>query len=135
MSSLFISHVFQNTFQNCQEEVLGRTDRLLSFDRHGLIGNDASSNSSFAAEACLPSHCLATIGGIHSPSDALIRHGPHRKRVQQFFCCCVCICCRRNFFTEQLPSNIHARTHRQHGDRVLRGSMPLHPHTSSWRSV
>jgi hypothetical protein len=36
----------------------------------------------------------------------LIRHGAHRKLgVQQFFYFCVCIRCRRNVFTEPLPSN------------------------------
>jgi hypothetical protein len=45
-----------------------------------------------AAGTCLPSRCLATIGGFTSrPTDStLIRHGPYRKRrVQQFIHCCV----------------------------------------------
>jgi hypothetical protein len=68
-----------------------------------------------AAGKCLPSRCLATIGGYTDrPTDSpLIRHGPHRKRcVQQFFYCCMCIRCRGNVFTEPLPSKIYIQTPR-----------------------
>jgi hypothetical protein len=43
----------------------------------------------------------------------LIQHGLHRKgRIQQFFYCCVFIRCRRNVFTEPLPSNDKGYTYR-----------------------
>jgi hypothetical protein len=36
---------------------------------------------------------------------SLIRHGPLRKWCVPQFYCCVCIRCRRQFFTEKLPTN------------------------------
>jgi hypothetical protein len=50
----------------------------------------------------------------------LIRHGPYIKlSVQQFFYFCMCVSCRRNVFTEPLPSNDGGYRHRQQGDLSL----------------
>jgi hypothetical protein len=67
-----------------QQEVLGRTNRLLSLIRHGPHWNDASYNSSIVtcvfvtAVTFLPSRCLATIRGfLPSRCLATIRRDTH----------------------------------------------------------
>jgi hypothetical protein len=94
-------------------QVLGRTNRLLSFDTKRTAQKVTPPIIFIAAGMFLPSCYLATIGGhterpIVSPS---IRHRPHRKsRIQQFFYCCV-YSFRRHVFTDPLPSKDRGDTH------------------------
>jgi hypothetical protein len=63
-----------------KQEVLGRTNRLLSFRRHGLHRNKTRPaillllHIFVAAGTCLPSRCLATIGGIHRLIGDMIQY-------------------------------------------------------------
>jgi hypothetical protein len=60
-----------------KQEVLGRTNCLLSFRRHELHRNKTCPTVLllllvfFATGTCLPSRCLATIGGIHRPMGGI----------------------------------------------------------------
>jgi hypothetical protein len=62
---------YQSRRRYIKQEVLGRTNRLRSLIDTGHTENDASNNSSIVAcvlvttVTCLPSRCLATIGGFY----------------------------------------------------------------------
>jgi hypothetical protein len=125
------------------QDVLGRTNRLLSFDTTRTAQKTTPPILRCRGNVftgLLP----RTIGGYTDrPTDSpLITHGPHRKWcVQQFFYCC--IRCRGSVFTEPLPSNDKRDTHTdtQTDGRDLWSTpmrwvqLPWYTHQVSWRLV
>jgi hypothetical protein len=69
------------------QEVLGITNRLITFDTKWTAEKILLIQFLVAAGTYLPSRCLATIGYIDRPTDfPLIRHKQHKKiRFQQCF--------------------------------------------------
>jgi hypothetical protein len=74
------------------QDVLGRINRLLSFDTTRTKEKRCLQQFCFVTGKCLPSHWFAMIKGhTDRPTNSpLIQHGPSsRRRVQQFFHCCM----------------------------------------------
>jgi hypothetical protein len=75
-----------------QQDVLGRTIRVLYFDMTWTAFKMTPSRIFVAAGKCLPNSCLAMTGGYtgKTTDPLLIQHGPYRKRyVRQLFHCFV----------------------------------------------
>jgi hypothetical protein len=80
-----------------EQQVLERTNRLLSFTQHGHIENDVSNNSSIVARVFvtavtfLPSRCLTTMGRF-LPSRCLAMigsiytHSQQRNLISLLYC-------------------------------------------------
>jgi hypothetical protein len=126
---LFIScinwHIYSYGCKTChltlKQDVLGRTNRLLSLIRHGPHWKQRVQQFFYCCVSILyrgnfPTELLPSNDTViftePLPNNdggntlSLIRHRPHwKQRVQKFFYWCVCIRYRGNFSTEPLDSN------------------------------
>jgi hypothetical protein len=106
-SWLNTGHIFGQTFTYAKQEVLRRTNRLLSFQSVGRVNccwlSPAESiNLGFGTHY----HILVLSKSLRvfTAHRVFYRHGPRRKHVQQY-CCCVYIRCRGNVFIGPLSDN------------------------------
>jgi hypothetical protein len=96
-------------------EVVGRTNRLISFDTTGTTLKTTPPTILRCRGNVFTEPSLCNDRGLHRQTYrlSLIRHGPHRKRrIKQFFLVS-CNRCHENAYTKPLPSNgkgIHIQT-------------------------
>jgi hypothetical protein len=109
-----------------KQKVLGRTNRLLPFDRQGPHRNRSVQHSFYVRFEVFTAvtiknavfwdvaPCRSCVnrrfGGTSVHTRSTWRHSQEDGILQQFYCC-VCICFRVNVFTEPLPSNDRRATH------------------------
>jgi hypothetical protein len=91
--------------QHTEQEVLGRTNHLLSLIRHGPHRRRRLQQFFVAAGTCLPSLCLAMIGGYRQNYGLFFVMTWIAQKTTRPSIIVSCIRYRENVFTEPLPSN------------------------------